>query len=195
MSRLGIAAGAAGLAFAAVVLRVTARPQAAGPGKDDARAHAVEAKLIGGGDLRFRLREGALYLTVNGPARGFPSLCIGNSREVSILHASAALGTARYRRSGESWARLNGFEWKVRDSPQSGPASSGERQGFLEQNGWVANSSHQGEPSREFQIELLPEREYIGIAFLSVETMSVSYWPATMADDCRALDLLKGDPP
>ncbi len=136
-----------------------------------------------------------LYIAVKGPGRGLASLYLGSRDDVSILHASAALGTAHYHRSGETWSLRNGFDWKVRDTPGTGGAPASERQEFLASDGWLANSSQPGSPVREFAIKLTPEQQYLGITFLAIDTMEVTYWPPSMADDCRAVDLLRGDPP
>jgi hypothetical protein len=72
---------------------------------------ALHEQLVGGGDLQLRMDGDVLYVSVTGSARGLVSLCLGSTSEVSVLHASAALGTVCYRRSADSWALRNGFEW------------------------------------------------------------------------------------
>jgi hypothetical protein len=131
---------------------------------------------------------------VHGPARGFPSLCIGSNRKVEILHASAALGSAVYRRSNTKWTREKSFDWRVRDRDVSPTAVTHEHATFEKQLRWVSTSSRFGSPVREFKVLLDPTRRSVGVAFLATDNMAVSHWPAQADNACRDLDLLKGNP-
>lgn len=157
---------------------------------------ARRAELVGGGEVLVRVREGTLDIAVVGAGRGLASLCLGDEKRVSILHASAALGTARYELgTGSTWELREGFAWRVRDSPRTGSAPDSERRDFIAASGWLANSSHQGSPVREFKVALGAQHRYLGVTFLAIDSMQVAYWPAAMADDCRALPVVKGGPP
>src|SRR5690606_38769698 len=79
-------------------------------------ADARIERLEGGGQVRLLERGGYLYVAVEGTGQGLVSLCAAGGGTVRILHASAALGEARYEKSGNQWKRTAGFAWKVRDS-------------------------------------------------------------------------------
>jgi hypothetical protein len=63
-------------------------------------AGATTHRLEGGGDLRLLKRGDFLYVAVHGAATGLASLCAAKGDTVRILHASAAIGEARYERRG-----------------------------------------------------------------------------------------------
>lgn len=156
-------------------------------------AGAKRERLTGGGEVLL-LRSGTtLYVAVQGAATGFPTLCVGNGDRIKILHASAALGEVVYTRKDGTWQRGKPFEWLLRDG--RAPKPEAEKQKFLADFGWLATASNTGAPAREFRIDLGPGKSTLGVAFLSTDTMAAAYWPSTMADGCRATELLRGDPP
>ncbi len=147
-------------------------------------AGARREKLTDGGDVLL-LRAGAdLYVAVIGLRRGYPSLCVGDFEHVEVLHASAALGSVSYTRTSTRWLRGKPFEWRVQDVPK--PPSA-----LLAQS----TASRAGAPAREFRIALDPPRRFLGVVFLSTDTMQAAYWPASTNDGCRNLELLRGDAP
>jgi hypothetical protein len=156
-----------------------------------AQAQPREA-MTGGGQVSLRRDGDTLHVTVNGPRKGLASLCVGDQWTVRILHASAALGEARYEKQGDSWTLASGFEFKLRDS-RTGPPSDADRRGYFETMGWSANSSNAGAPVREFAIRLTDRIRFIGVAFLGIdEPMAVSHWPSSLDDDCRAVQVAQG---
>jgi hypothetical protein len=158
-------------------------------------SEARHEKLTGAGEVLL-LRAGAdLYVAVIGAKPGYPSLCVGNFQHVEVLHASAALGSVSYTRAGSQWLRGKPFEWRVRDVPGPATALLAERESFLTEYGWLSTASRAGAPTREFRIKLGPERRRLGVVFLSTDTMETAYWPASMSDGCRNLELLRGDAP
>ncbi len=178
------------LFFAATL---AAAPRIDGVIGPDEWAGARRQALEGGGEALL-LREGdVLYVAVAGPRPGIASLCVGNDTRVSILHASAALGTATYEKDGAQWRRRRNFEYVVRDSPRTGPPSEEEKAKHLAEEGWLANSSRSAAPAREFAVRLTPERVALGVAFLGTDDPpAVSHWPSTIGDDCKAVRLGQG---
>jgi hypothetical protein len=158
-----------------------------------AYAQAVTPEpMTGGGQVSLRRDGNILHITVSGPRKGLASLCVAEESRVRILHASAALGEAAYEKRGEVWTLASGFDFKLRDS-RTGPPSEADRRGYFETMGWSANSSNAGAPVREFAIRLTDSIRSLGVAFLSIdEPMAVSYWPASMDDDCRANQIAQG---
>ncbi len=156
---------------------------------------ARREKLTDGGEV-FLLRARAdLYIAVIGMRSGYPSLCVGDLEHVQVLHASAALGSVSYTRTNTRWLRDKPFEWRVRDVPKPTSALLAERESFLAEYRWLSTASRAGAPAREFRIALDPQRRFLGVVFLSTDTMQAAYWPASMNDGCRNLELLRGDAP
>lgn len=156
---------------------------------------ARREKLVGGGEVLL-LRAGTdLYVAVIGPNPGFPSLCIGDSRRVDVLHASAALGSVSYTPSETQWSRGKPFEWRVREVAGPAAALLAAREAFLAEYRWLSTASRAGSPTREFRILPGPERRFLGVVFLSTDTMEAAYWPPSMSDGCRNPALLRGDAP
>lgn len=162
---------------------------------DDEWAGARIERLEGGGQVRLLERGGFLYVAVEGRGQGLASLCAAEGGTVRILHASAALGEARYEARGGAWTRTAGFTWRVRDSRETGPpATQAERAAFLDEMGWLANASAAGSPVREFQIRAAGV-EALGVTFLSFgDPMTLARWPSAMADDCASVRMAQGDP-
>ena len=148
--------------------------------------------LAGGGDVTLREQQGVLHVTVTGPREGLASLCVADDTRVRILHASAAVGEAVYERSGNAWALKSKFDFTLRDT-RTGPPSEQDRAGHFSAMGWVANASRAGDPKREFRIRVTGALQYLGVTyFTTTDPMTVSYWPASMDDDCRAVRVAQG---
>ena len=150
------------------------------------------APLTGGGEVTITSNGDFLDVAVKGPRSGLASLCVGDDRTVRILHASAAVGEAIYERDGDSWKLRTGFEWKLRDA-STGPPSEEQVKQFFASTGWTANPSRTGDPQRNFRIRVTDRTRYLGVTFLTTsEPMAVSYSPAAMNDDCRAVKISQG---
>jgi hypothetical protein len=148
--------------------------------------------LEGGGDVRLVVRRGSLYLGIRGPAAGLATVCVADASGVRLLHASAALGDARYERAGDGWAKRSDFAWQLRDTRAGGPVSA-DKEAFFAARGWLANASAAGAPHREFRIDLGGGVTSVAVAYLSTGSpMAVSRWPATADDDCVSVPLGQG---
>jgi hypothetical protein len=140
--------------------------------------------------------DGYLYLGIKGKPEPVTSICVDQGAQVSILHSSAALGTAVYQIGDEVWNLVREFEWCCRettDSPQAREALDR----HLQEEGWVANNGLRGTPEEvEFQI-LMPE----GSLRLAVNAIgppsyrSVVSWPEGLEDDCSRLSMITGPIP
>ena len=149
---------------------------------------AQQHALKGGGEVLLLQREKVLYVAVRGEKRGIASLCVGDGNRVSVLHASAALGTAEYAREGDAWRRRANFKYEVREA-----ASDEAKAKHRGEWAWLANASRAGTPVREFAIELTPERQFLAVAFVTFDGGdAIAYWPEGVRDDCAALRLAQG---
>jgi hypothetical protein len=147
--------------------------------------------LEGGGDVRLLVRRGSLYLGIRGPAAGLATVCVADASGVRLLHASAALGDARYERDGGRWVKRSDFAWQLRDTRAGGPTSA-DKDAFFASHGWLANASAAGSPQREFRIGLRGVTS-VAVAYLTTDSpMAVSRWPAAADDDCTGVPLGQG---
>lgn len=159
-------------------------------------AGARKEALSGGGELLVMGDARHLYLGIRAGARGVGSVCLARPDGIAILHASAALGTATYERSAEGWKRTREFSWHCRDTSQS-PEAKEARLRHLGQEHWVASNGNMGTPEEfEYVIEMPEGSLTLAVAYLQPPDYdSVAWWPPGLEDDCRNLDLVRGDAP
>jgi hypothetical protein len=102
--------------------------------------------------------------------------------EISILHASAALGTAIYQQTADGWSQTQGFTWCCRDYSDSQEAQAA-RETFLNQDGWVASIGYMGTFNElEFKIRLTGEPMRMAVAFYGNPRAKI-VWPSGVKDD------------
>jgi hypothetical protein len=153
----------------------------------------VSSELTGGGSVSIRRDGQNLLVTVTGPRAGLASLCLGDESRVRILHASAALAEAVYDKAGSEWTLSSGFgEFALRET-RTGPPSDEARRTYFDAKGWIANASNAGTVPREFRIRLDPRSRFLGVTFyVTAGQETLSYWPGTINDDCRAVKVAQG---
>ena len=160
-------------------------------------AEATDYALADGGRVLLQPNGDDLYVAVEGPAFGWSHIYIASSDTVHVLHASAALGTARYVPDGSSWRLTSAFEWAVRDTSFSSAAAA-ERAAFFKRDGWVANTNGMGS-GRVFEFRIArtllgPEAPRIAALFAE-DPAAPTFWPASLADATLDADLIRGEPP
>ncbi len=151
----------------------------------------VDAAMTGGGRVAIRSDGQVLDVTVTGPRAGLASLCVSDGSRVRILHASAAAGDAVYQLDGTTFRLKSGFEWQLRDTnPAPTPSDVA---AFFDAKGWSANTSRAGSPDRRFRIRLDAGLQYLAVTYYATEAPgAISYWPAALSDDCRAVKIAQG---
>jgi hypothetical protein len=109
---------------------------------------------------------------------------INRGDEISILHASAALGTAFYQKATDSWALTQSFTWSCRDSSDSKSAQA-ERAAFLQQEGWIGSIVGMGNfEELEYQILLTGKSMRLVAAILKESDPGKRImWPTGVQDD------------
>ena len=100
-----------------------------------------------GSELLIMHHEGYLYVGIraNTPGMIVGNIFIDQEDWVSILHSSAALGTAIYEKRSDTWEQTQDFLWRCRSTSNSASAIA-EREAFLQDEHWVANNSRMGTP-------------------------------------------------
>lgn len=138
-----------------------------------------------GSELMLMRSNGWLYLAIRASGR---DLIVGNvyllhGDQISIHHASAALGTALYQQGVVAWERTQSFTWRCRDTGSS-EAAQADRAIFLEEEGWLAGNSRMGTPNElEYQIALTDELSALAVVFLQGEEPILHSYPIGLEDD------------
>jgi len=134
----------------------------------------------------FLLQKGGyLYLAVRA---GIDEMIAGNvflqnGNQIFIMHTSAALGTAIYQEEGDSWVKIQDFEWCCRSKIES-EAAREDREIFFNQDGWLGINSFNGnENELEYKIRLTGTETYLAVNFLSADTPGLKLvWPIGLVD-------------
>jgi hypothetical protein len=149
---------------------------------------ASSRPLEGGGTIHLMTRGNLLYVGIRGPASGIAHVCVGSESEVSVLHVAAAVGSARFRRTGDKWTLQTPFTWSLRDPGLTGAAEEA-RTAYLKKEGWVGTISKMGAGTdREIAIDKnrFGERLRLSVAYLPIagdKPGPVSKWP-DLRDSC-----------
>jgi hypothetical protein len=151
------------------------------PGEWD---EAFVARYEDGSELMLAHANGVLYLAVraSGPEMIMGNFFIQRGEEVSVLHASAALGTAKYAYSDGSWNLTQNFDWRCRDAGFSERAQA-ERDEFLQTDGWVAANSMMGAPN-ELEYQITAADEITAMAVIFVQELVPMPFPVGLDDAC-----------
>ena len=138
-----------------------------------------------GSELFLMQADGYLYVGIRAIEQEMilANIFIQSGDEISIMHSSAALGTAIYQRGEDNWQRTQDFTWQCR-STSLGDAQA-ERDEFLEQEGWVATNGRIGTPNElEYQIKI-PDSDFrlAAVYIKSTPPYDKIPWPAELTDD------------
>ena len=158
---------------------------------------AYVGQLTGDGEVRLMHDGGYLYLGVRRRGDLVVTVCLDQGDSVSVLHSSAALGTAVYQRAEDLWNLVRRFTWELRDSTMSAAAQQ-EREAFLRREGWVATNAYTGSRTdTEFKIAMPSGQVRLAVVPMSVSEnyQEIAWWPGWLADGCRVPDLLSGHLP
>ena len=109
---------------------------------------------------------------------------IQHGDEIRIMHSSAALGTAIYKKESDGWQQTQDFTWQCRSTSLS-DAAQAERDEFLQQEGWVAANGRMGTPNElEYQIKIpVGDFRLAEVYIQSSPPYEKIPWPAELTDD------------
>jgi formylglycine-generating enzyme required for sulfatase activity len=149
-------------------------------------------ELAGGGDLLLMHNDGYVYLGIRSGALGYGSICVAQGDQISILHSSAALGTAVFEKDENGWKRTRQFAWCCRSL-----ADSSQREEHLRREGWSASIGYLGTPEEmEYQIAAPDGALTLAVVYQEgQDTSSAHWWPENLDDDCLGLVLFPDGPP
>jgi len=165
---------------------------------DDEWNGALRQELSGGGEVRL-MHDGAhLLVGVKGMKDGLVHICITDGKDIYVLHASAALGTAIYRRDeSDVWQPVQPFTFGMRDKSQSQEAIAA-RASYQASHGWVATTFQMGNPGEvEFKLSAkFKQGQVMKLAVVFASPPSAGQcWPKAVSDDCLKQTLIFGQTP
>jgi hypothetical protein len=146
---------------------------------------ALEEIFAGGSTLFLAYSEGWLFIGIRmNPAVPFVvNAHMRRGDEITILHSSAALGTASYREAEAGWEQVRDFDWRCRDTSDSQPAQA-ERADFLQDEHWLASIVHRGDPGvMEYQIAWDGQPLQLALTLIRVDQPEIKIpWPVHLQD-------------
>jgi hypothetical protein len=159
---------------------------------------AYKQQLSGGGEISL-LHDGTdLFIGVSGSKDGWAHVYVSENEQIHVLHASAALGKAVYKRSNAgSWQPVQGFDWALRQTDRSEETEKA-RSAYFDAQGWLANNNLTGSGN---VLEFKVGSRYIKAGGLKVAVVyssdgkSLQYWPSSLNDDCLKPELVTGETP
>jgi hypothetical protein len=136
-----------------------------------------------------------LYVGLHTSSLAVSSICIDQNSVIAVLHSSAALGTARYKRNNTGWHLTQTFVWSCRNNPNIKQLQA-ERASFLAEEGWLASNALTGTAGeREYQITMPGGFLHLAVAYKRISDKTLLLWPTQLDDGCRNFDLIGGDAP
>jgi hypothetical protein len=115
---------------------------------------AKEHQLVGGGKLWISRKGRELYIALKGEKQAWAHVYLVHKDTVRVLHASAALGEAKYVEQNNLWRPVETFTWDLRDRVYNNELA-GKQKGYYQQHGWVANNNNTGNGMTfEFKLDL-----------------------------------------
>jgi hypothetical protein len=154
---------------------------------------ARRVSLGQGGEILFLRQGDAHCVAVRAPGPFIASLALQRGDKVEVLHSSASLGRAVYRRSGSAWDLDQGFVWRCRD----GRTQACDREAHLREHGWVASTMGMGSREvTEFRIsDRLLAGDEVRITLALFARGNTVVWPEGVRDGSTAVKLLCGNTP
>ena len=150
----------------------------------DEWAHAAVYELAEGGRVLLARHGQTLFLAFDQmpEARfGYGCIFVHGRGGIEILHASAQLGSARYRRQGSSWMPENKkYAWKKADV-------------IWREEQWQAGTNPEGTQEFAVDLDVLGKEPRIAMSYILLgKERRVVGWPAGLDDDTRNLELMGG---
>lgn len=149
---------------------------------------AIVHEMENGGKVYFKYDGTYIYVGVNGMKNGWSQVYLteGESSDVAVIHASAALAKTLYKQDvNKNWQPSNPFLAELRDRTLTMEAKK-KMDDYLNKNNWVANNIYMGNPA-EIEFKIKPQNIsnkvfYIGVVWVA-DSMDPQFFPNTLADD------------
>jgi hypothetical protein len=158
---------------------------------------AKEFDLAGGGKLMMKKENNELYVAMISGKKGWAHVYLSHKDTVRVLHASAALGEARYVKENSWWRTIQSFKWELRDREYNDELVKKQEEHYL-QYGWAANNNNTGNGMTfEFKLDLSrTDNNPALFACAAVEIpMNIHYFPSSLNDNTILQRLVQGNTP
>ncbi len=150
---------------------------------------AFISRFSDGTELMMLQDGGYLFIGIQSRAMGVGSVCVKRGDQIWILHSSAALGNAIYKKTDDGWRMIEGFEWCCR-----GRGPNAEQQGLLDEKNWTASIGSMGKyDEMEFQIAMEEEPMSLAVAYYFSRN-DIPIWPPSLEDGCNSFEVVDGTP-
>jgi hypothetical protein len=157
-------------------------------------------ELSGGGRVFLKHDGEFFYVGVRGLKKGWSHLYLsqGETANVSVLHASAALGMTLYAPDkSDLWQPANPFVWDLRDRAVTDETRR-KMAAHLAKNFWAANNVNMTDSSEiEFQVKPRSASDktlYAAVVYAS-DAKNPQFFPAALKDDTLKEELVYGQTP
>lgn len=152
-------------------------------------------ELTNGGKLFLKYDGSFVYLAMRGSSAGWSHLYLNDgTSDVSVIHASAALGRVIYKQNANKiWQPANEFIYEVRERVIT-DAMRAAMSAYLAKNGWVASNNNMGNASEvEYKFAATPNKPLRFAAVFMSDATKPQHFPATLTDDTLRQKLLEGN--
>jgi hypothetical protein len=158
-----------------------------------------EFDLTGGGKVYLKHDGEYLFVGVRGVKKGWSHLYLnqGETTDVAVMHASAALGMTVYTAGKNNlWQPSNPFAWDLRERTINTETQK-KMADYLAKNFWVANNNNMTDsPEIEFQVKPrdFTKPLYVAVVY-AADAKNPQYFPAWLKDDTIKEQLVYGNTP
>lgn len=159
--------------------------------------NATEHTLSGGGTIKIKKNHTDLYVAITATNKAWAHVYINSGDTIKVLHASAALGQAKYIPRNNHWTPTQSFEWALRDRVYNDDLAS-KQQEHYRQFGWVANNNNMGDGKTfEYRIDLSRMKgTIVSVAGVTAEVpLNLHFYPTTLTDHTILPKLVQGNTP
>lgn len=138
-----------------------------------------------GSELHLLFSGGHLYLAIRAeePEMIAGNVFLENEGQISVLHTSAALGSALYEADGDQYKKTRDFAWCCR-SRIDNEGSRKAREEFYSEEGWLGINSFLGiENELEYKISLQDDPETLAVNLIYADGEGEKQvWPEGLED-------------
>lgn len=158
---------------------------------------AKQYDLSGGGRLMMIKNNNELYVALAGTKQAWAHVYLSHGDTVRVLHASAALGEARYVKQNNLWRTIQTFKWELRGKQYSDELIK-QQQDHYRQFGWVSNNNNMGNGMTfEFKLDLSrTDNNPAPFSCVIAEVpLSLHHFPVSLNDNTVLQRLVQGYTP
>jgi hypothetical protein len=158
---------------------------------------AKQYDLSGGGKLMMKKEKNDLYVALVAGKKGWAHVYLSHGDTVRVLHASAALGEARYVKQKDLWRVVQTFKWELRGKEYNDELLK-KQQDHYRQFGWVANNNNMGNGMTfEFKLDLsrTDNNPATFACVIAEEPLLLHHFPVSLNDNTILQRLVQGYPP